>query len=146
MKEGRNHMSNNVIQAIQENLTRLTKHKEFVNRKLEEEPLAKSDLVVINNSFLHRGVSTNKDDKYLVYEVAENGNFEPSPKIATLGTKVNKDIKKFKAKSKNIQLMSLKDVVKQELAELAGCRRDKRNDKVQGFAGLKPGLHAVKKA
>lgn len=110
-------MSDKVIAAINEDLSRLIQHKEFQSLKSKEGHLSKDDIVIINNTFLHREISTKKDYKYLAFSVNEKGDFDKQVKIAIPGSRINKDIKKF-SKSENIRVISIDDSVSQELSEL----------------------------
>ena len=110
-------MSDKMIAAINEDLSRLMQHKEFRNLTSKEGRLAKDDFLIINNTFLHREISTKKDYKYLAFSVNDKGEFDTQVKIAIPSSRVNKDVKKF-SKSENIRVISLDDSVSQELSEL----------------------------
>jgi hypothetical protein len=111
-------MIDKVIAAIQEDISRLIQHKEFLKYKSKESPFTKDDIVVINNTFLHREISTSKNNKYLAFVVNEKGDFETQVKIAVPDSRINKDLKKFSSMSKSINLFSLEDSVVQEMSEL----------------------------
>jgi hypothetical protein len=110
-------MKTSIVKAIKEDVGRLMSDKQFSTLKVEEEPFAEKDLLLINNSFLFRSSSTSKSEKYLALRAKANKKFEDMPFIAT-GVGINKDLRKISSKSTNIYLTDLDKAIDEELDNL----------------------------
>lgn len=60
-------MPKTLDQLIQDKITAITKEAAYVNWLSSIKTVAEDDIVILNNSFIYRDVSTSKNDKYLAF-------------------------------------------------------------------------------
>jgi len=111
-------MVSNVQKAIQEDVHRLIQQKQFKALLTKEAPISKGDALLINNSFLHRGVGPTKSEKYLALIATSPNTFGAIPSVATPGTRILKPLKRFSATWANLNSVDLPEAIAVELASL----------------------------
>jgi len=108
-----------IVQQIQDDVRRLVQHEAFTVWMNEKQPQAE-DVVLVNNSFVYRGLSaTKKSSKYIALTVSEDGGIVNLLQIAELYTKrINSDFKKVSRRSQNLHLVSLPEAIEEEIKNL----------------------------
>jgi hypothetical protein len=85
---------------------------------LAEQKLQDGEIVLINNSFLYRKVSTQKANAYLALSVEAEGHLSQIPQIAT-DSRLNNDLKRISVKAKaRPNLLPLDQAIQSEISYL----------------------------
>lgn len=107
-----------LVRFTRESIRRIEKHPQFMDW-VSKSRLKESDIVVINNSFVFRDVSTNKSQFYLALEYEKDGQFKDRIFVASGLGRINKDFKIFQAQHPNLpKLVDLSDAISSQLSEI----------------------------
>lgn len=107
-----------LVRFTRESIARIEKHPQFIDW-VSKSRLRESDIVVINNSFVFRDVSTHKSQFYLALEYEKDGQFKDRIFVASGLGRINKDFKIFQAQHPNPpKLVDLSDAISSHLSEI----------------------------
>lgn len=105
-----------VGELIKESFRHLLRSDDVLQWLRTERPQM-GDVVIVNNSFIHRDTQTSKSEKYLAAAIDSKGLLEPVPMVAH-GIAMNSDLKAFDRKDKKLKLDPLEGAIKSEIRAL----------------------------